>query len=328
MKELTFAQNFALIALNAQDSLHMTTVKKIAVRCMAAAAILEWAMDHKTLRSAVSTISRADVENLSDVPHQQETLRALLKKKDKISGSLVALLPAVTHFSKRTLKKIESAFVDPLKGADALEEIPNLLGCDLDYYTADVTMREYRSAQEPYARVTEGFRADVLEDGALSDESVLMLWLMRESSCLFDLFSKAELKKACQRMADVRQNSTLAKEIYGVNIHHSLEIAAKNFLRGKKEVMSTQFGIGIDFTLPFLERSQSIFIDTEAWFENKEKRLEDVETRLKEFGHHYTVLRQGTVPLIKIDNVLYEAVPTAVQIKIPVQGMRLRKYPL
>ena len=45
MKALTFAQEFALIALNAQDSLHMTTVKKIAVRCMAAAAILEWAME-------------------------------------------------------------------------------------------------------------------------------------------------------------------------------------------------------------------------------------------------------------------------------------------
>ena len=51
MKALTFAQEFALIALNAQDSLHMTTVKKIAVRCMAAAAILEWAMAEDGLQS-------------------------------------------------------------------------------------------------------------------------------------------------------------------------------------------------------------------------------------------------------------------------------------
>ena len=84
----------------------------------------------------------------------------------------------------------------------------------------------------------------------------------------------------------------------------------------------------MDFVFPFLERSQSIFIETEAWFENKEQRLQDVEARLAQYGHHYTVLRQGAVPLIRIDNVLYEAVPTAVQMKVPVQGMRLRKYPL
>ena len=53
MKALTFAQEFALIALNAQDSLHMTTVKKIAVRCMAAAAILEWAMEEDGLQRDV-----------------------------------------------------------------------------------------------------------------------------------------------------------------------------------------------------------------------------------------------------------------------------------
>ena len=39
-------------------------------------------------------------------------------------------------------------------------------------------------------------------------------------------------------------------------------------------------------------------------------------------------LRRGAVPLIQIDNVLYEAVPTIRQLKVPVQGMRLRKYPL
>ena len=63
MKALTFAQEFALIALNAQDSLHMTTVKKIAVRCMAAAAILEWAMEEDGLQSEFSTVSKQDVEN-------------------------------------------------------------------------------------------------------------------------------------------------------------------------------------------------------------------------------------------------------------------------
>ena len=104
MKELTFAQNFALLALNAQDSLHMTVAKMIAMRCMAAAALLEWAMDHHTLRSELSTVSNDDVENLSGQPHQREALRALLKKKESISGNLPSLLLLVKHFSRHTLK--------------------------------------------------------------------------------------------------------------------------------------------------------------------------------------------------------------------------------
>ena len=116
--------------------------------------------------------------------------------------------------------------------------------------------------------------------------------------------------------------------LFAVDIHSSLEIAVKNFLRSKKEVMETPTGIGLDFVFPFLERSQSVFIDIEAWFENKEQRLQDVEARLAKYGHQYTVLRRGAVPLIQIDNVLYEAVPTIRQLKVPVQGMSLRKYPL
>ena len=67
---------------------------------------------------------------------------------------------------------------------DLLEEIPNLLGCDMNYVTASVTMREYRSNEEAYTRITEGLRAEILEDGEMTDETILMLWLLRESSCL------------------------------------------------------------------------------------------------------------------------------------------------
>ena len=328
MREWTFAQGFALLALNAQDSLHMTTAKKIAVRCMAAAAILEWELDQGNLQGPFSTISEEDVENLAAVPHQQEVLRELLKRKEGLQTALPERLKQVIHFTNRILKRIESSFADPLKGMDLLEEIPNLLGCDMNYVTASVTMREYRSNEEAYTRITEGLRAEILEDGEMTDETILMLWLLRESSCLYDFFSKEELKRVAQRMTQLYQTNAMARAILAIDIHRAPEIAVKNFLRGKKEAFSTPIGTGVDFVFPFLERSQSIFIETEAWFENKEQRLQDVEARLAQYGHHYTVLRQGAVPLIRIDNVLYEAVPTAVQMKVPVQGMRLRKYPL
>ncbi|WP_050698823.1 hypothetical protein [Anaeromassilibacillus senegalensis] len=328
METFTFAQNFALIALNAQDSLHMPTVKKIAVRCMAAAAILECYMDHGfVMQGEQLTFDRTHL-NRSGLPqHQRAVLECILGKKASVQNTLPHFLEQVAHFSSRKLKTIERSFTDYLKAHDVLEEIPNLLGCDMNYVTAEVSMREYRSDESLYARLTEGLRAEILEDGAVTDEMLLMLWLLRESSCLFDLFSEEEVHQVASRMNEIYYENALAKQLFVVEIHNSWEFFAKNFLKAKKQTFTTPVGIGVNFSFPFLERSQSIFIDVEAWFEGKENRLHDVTARLEKYGHHYTILREGTVPLIKIDNILYEAVPTIFQSKVPVQGMRLRRYP-
>ncbi|MDI9219266.1 hypothetical protein MT354_21625, partial [Clostridium tertium] len=41
MRDLKLSQSYSIIALNAQDSKHMTTVKKISLHCISAAVILE-----------------------------------------------------------------------------------------------------------------------------------------------------------------------------------------------------------------------------------------------------------------------------------------------
>jgi hypothetical protein len=176
--------------------------------------------------------------------------------------------------------------------------------------------------------LTESLRAEILEDGAMAEETILMLWLLRESGCLYDLFSKVEMKRVETRIYELLEGNSLAKQVLPLSIHKSIETAVKNFLKIKKEVMSTPSGTGFNFIFPVIERSQSIFIDTEAFFANKEDRLRDVKTRLEDNGHSYTVIREGEVPLIKIDNVLYEAVPYAMQYRMPVHGVRLRKCPL
>lgn len=329
MMELKFAQNFSLIALNGQDSLHLTTAKKAALRSMAAAAILELYMDGGFDESGdMLNFKREDLEKSSITLYQETVLRALLGKKENLSDSLSGYLKRVKTLSRKALKEIERAFADSLKGVEALEEIPSLLGCDLEFKTASVSMREYRSSEELYNKVAEGFRAEVLEEGALSDEAILMLWLLRESGCFHDFFSKEDLKRIAERMSELFESNSLAKKVFGVEIHESLEIAVKSFLNMKKEIMTTPTGIGINFAFPIFQRSESIFIDTEEYFSNKEKRLRDVKARLEEYGHKFTVIREGEVPLIKIDNFLYEAVPTAYGGKIPIHGVRLRKYPL
>ncbi|WMT39610.1 hypothetical protein RE628_19700 [Paenibacillus sp. D2_2] len=45
MTDLKLVQSFSMIALNGQRSLEMTTAKKVALRCIAAAVILEVYLD-------------------------------------------------------------------------------------------------------------------------------------------------------------------------------------------------------------------------------------------------------------------------------------------
>jgi hypothetical protein len=327
--ELSFAQNYCLIALNAQDSLHLTTAKKIALRCMAAASVLELYLDQGfTTNGDMLTLTRQDLEKPSVTLYEETALKAILGKNESLSATLPQYLLRASKLSNKHLENIERAFADSLKGIDALEEIPNLLGCDLEFKTAGISMKEYRSNSELYTRVTESLRAEILEDGTMTEESILMLWLMKESGCLHDLFSKEELKQVASRISELFQISSLAKEVFSVDIHKSIEIAVKNFLEAKKEIMSSAIGTGINFAFPVFQRSQSIFIDTEEFFPNKKERLRDIAARLEENGHTFTIVREGEVPLIKIDNFLYEAVPTAIPYHIPVHGIRLRRYQL
>jgi hypothetical protein len=284
--------------------------------------------DEFTIKGDVLTITKEDLKRSSITLYQEAVLKAILNGKNSLSDNLPNYLTRVIKLSNKNLNEIEHTIVDSLKGIDAIEEIPSLLGCDLEFHTAGVSMKEYRSNEEFYTRVTESLRTEILEVGVMTDEAILMLLLLRESGCLYDIFSKDNLEQVASCMNELFESDSWSKQILTVNIHKSLETAIKNFLKIKKEIMSTPIASGFNFVFPFFERSQSVFIDTEAYFSNKEERLRDVKARLEHYGHTFTVIREGAVPIIKIDNFLYEAIPYAMPYEIPVHGVRLKKYPL
>ncbi|GAA0077462.1 hypothetical protein UT300005_18400 [Clostridium sp. CTA-5] len=327
--KLSFAQKFSLISLNSQDSLHLTTTKKVSLRCIAAAYILELYLNHEfTINGEVLTLTRNDLEYSSITLCQKTVLKSILGGKESLSDTLKNYLTYVIKLSNKDLKEIEHAFVDSLKEIDVLEEIPSLLGCDLEFHTSGILMKEYRSNSEIYTSLIKNIHTEILENMSLKDENILMLWLLHESGCLHDIFSKENLEKINILINRLLQNNSCAKYFLPINIHKSIEISIKNFLTKKKKIMSTPIGSGINFVFPIFQRSQSIFIETETFFSNKENRLIDLKTRLEHYGHTFSVIHEGKVPVIKIDNLLYEAIPTAKQYKFPVHGVRLRKYPI
>lgn len=329
MRELKLSQNFSMIALNAQDSTNMTTIKKVSLHAIAAAVILESYLDGDFQEVDGNLIlKKSFIDNPNVTLYQEAIFKPLFNKKEYIKANLNWWLYKASNLSKKHLKVLEIAMTDSLKGYDYMEEIPNLLGCDMFYKTAGLSLREYRSNVNEYSRIVEGLKADVLEEGEISDESIFMLWLLRESGCMQDVFSMVDLETIEKKMKNLFIDNIFSKKLYDIHIYHGIEIAVKGFLRMKKNAIKTPTGTGFNFVFPILDRSQSIFIDTEEWFPNAKQRFEEVKNRLEENGHIYSIVRAGDVPLIKIDNNLYEAIPEAVVGRVPIHGVRLRKYPI
>lgn len=325
MTDLTLTQSFSIIALNGQNSIYMTTVKKVALRCIAAAVILETYLDNGFTQTEDKFILQKDVRSKSGVrSYCEPILIYMFRKNPELKRDLKWCLKSASMLPQKQLKLLEHKLTDSLKDIDLIEEIPNLLGCDMYYGSSGVQVKEYRSNIKEYTSITEGIRAEILEDGPVTDETICMLWLLRESGCMHDFFSRKEIEKAAARMNELYKNSLLAKYIFPIHIYRGIELGIKEFLHLKTAVMTTAFGSGINFAFPILQRSNSVFIDATTWFPNSSKRLEDLKERLVSNGHEFTVMNEGSVPVIKIDNFVYEAIPQSVDVGgVAVHGMRL-----
>jgi len=291
MSELSLHERFAIIALNGLQVETMTVAKKLAVRGIMAAEILEKYLNEESLSKQVDMDFR------------------------KILIS-----------SKRKLKSAEERFTKELKEKGLLSVIPSILNCDMYYVTSGVEVSEYLCDSAEYTRQAEGIRAELLEDGEMSSEIIFLWWLMRESSCFYDLFSPLEIDKITQRLNEIHLNSKVAKELFNLKLQRKIEQIYAKYLKKKHEIFTTALGTGFLFVVPFFERKESVFIDVEQWFSDKDKRLSSVLDRFALKGHVVSVIRTGQTPLIKVDNIYYECIPTQVVVKVPIQGVRLRRY--
>lgn len=225
--------------------------------------------------------------------------------------------------SNKQLKKFETAISDDLKAMDLLEDIPSLLGSDMYFDTAEVEVRAYRSNMEAYSSITENIRAEILEEGSVTDEVICMLWLLRECGCMHDFFSLNEIEKVNIKLHDLYQSNVWAKALLPIQIRHGIELGIKRFLELKTKFAKTFIGSSINLLFPALEPSRAVFIETESWFDNSNQRLDAVITRLLSYGHEVKVMERGSIATLKIDNLLYDAIPHFVMMKVPIQGVRL-----
>lgn len=289
MESLTIGERFAMMALNSKGSNYRTTEKNSVLVALVVADYLD---NHYDKESQKYQVDRSDIRK---------------------------------HVKKTRFKKLEKQIVDSLKEKGLIDEIKSLLACDL-FYDKNIKLLEYISDKRSYEMEINILKAEFLEEGLISDESIILMWLLKESLCIYDLFSAIEIQEIELRMQNLSYEHSLVHTLMSMDFQSIWRTFVKEFLRMKARFAATGIGRGINYIYPVLQKDQSIFIDTKEFMPNAEKRLCDVIERVASQGHTCEVLRAGSVPVVRIDNVSYELIPDAVLVKIPIHGVRLRRY--
>lgn len=306
MKDFTLSEQCALIGLDGQDCLHGSVAKSAAVKAIAAAKLLEEILPEDAQGD------RADLF-LPDA-----------NAADEFAVRLGKGLPEVAKLKKKDARALERETAESLMVDDVLEEAPDLLGCDINYDTAGVDMKVYRSDKDVYLGITERLRAEILEEGPVTAESVCLLWLLRESGCIHEIFSAQEQAVLQGRMVALCAENRVYDVLWKAEFHSNLEFAVKGFLQGKRDLFKNPYLEGVNLLYPFLDRRQAIFIDFVVLGTNVEQRRIAVEHFLSEKGHYVEEIKNGSETFLKIDNMYYRIWPRTITCaRVPIQGAQL-----
>ncbi len=200
--------------------------------------------------------------------------------------------------------------------------VNSLLNIDINYETSGIEVKEYRTSYDAYKNTVDSMRG-----AEASNEFFCLLWLLLQSGDIVKVFPFNEIELIEKNFEEFNNKSNLVLKLsHEANLQPLLE-EWKKFLEAKKTFFSKGFGLGVVSRFPALERKESIFITTEKMFSNAQDSLKTVVGKLVDNGHMVTVVREGQVPLVDVDNVLYELIPDAVRVKLlNVHGIRLRRY--
>lgn len=294
MNEYTLSQQYALVGLDGQDSIHTTTAKSAVCRGIAAAKLLE----------------RLILSDHLDLEAVKEELEAEFKE--------------IRGIGRKDAHGLETEMAEVLKARGVLDEIPDILACDINYSSMNMDLRTYSSDGTEYQRIVEGVRAEILEDGAVTLECACLVWLFRESGCIHDIFSVQEQERLSVRMIELAAQDPVVRVVWNSDIYRWTEKLSQQLLGAKKNFFKNPYMEGVNLLFPFLDRRQAVFIDFVVLGTNVAGRRLAMMTYLSEKGHYVEEAKNGSETLLKVDNYYYRVFPmTRVYYKIPVQGANL-----
>ena len=295
MKDLTLSQQYALLALDGQESIHPSVAKSAVLRAVSAARVLE------------TELGKADADSFSE-------FSAELQKAVQMAKTL----------KKKEETQIEKEVAAVLEAEELLKEVPDILGCDMNYDTSGVELKAYLSDETSYIRIKEGLRAEILEDGPISLEDAVLLWLLRESGCIHDLFSVSEQNRVEERMTEAAVQDEKYRALWEAEFHNVFEGFMNRFVKTKSKLLKNPYLEGVNLVFPYLDRRKSVFIDMVIFGTNVADRRAAAVEYLKKKGFAVEEIRVGSETLLKIGNIYYRIFPmTKTAYKVPIQGVNL-----
>ena len=155
--------------------------------------------DKKVIVSAIDTIELPEhmsyLKPLYDVINQKKPMKA-----QKVVETYYA------SFTSKKLNMLLDALLDELKSADAVESVKTgLLG----------SKEAFAPKKEAVISVIEKIRAELLEDGDVSEDVIALTVLLDKSGQLKEYFSKYEQKELKEKLEVIRKSKagTTAKEL-------------------------------------------------------------------------------------------------------------------
>ena len=298
MNDYSLSLQYGLVGLDGMDSLYLNTAKRAVLRAVEMARVLEPFLAEEKEAGEISAAS--------------------------LETALEQGIQRVKNLKKAELTAVEKETAGCLIADGTMEMGPDILGCDINYETAGLELKIYRSDRDAYLRITEEIRAEVLEDGPLSLDALCMLWLLRESGCIHELFSVKEQGLAAGRVREQLEKEPVFSLIWKSEFHSGLENFAISVLKGKANLFKNPYLEGVNLLFPFLERRQAIFIDQVIFGTTVQNRRLAVAEHLSQRGHYVEEVKNGTETLLRVDNHFYRLFPRTVQVaRVPVQGIQL-----
>ena len=200
MRDLSITQEYLICTLNKKGALPSANPK--AGICMIIGGLLEMQMekcismeDKKVIVSAELPEHMSYLKPLYDVINQKKPMKA-----QKVVETYYA------SFTGKKLNMLLDALLDELKSADAVESVKTgLLG----------SKEAFAPKKEAVISVIEKIRAELLEDGDVSEDVIALTVLLDKSGQLKEYFSKYEQKELKEKLEVIRKSEagTTVKEL-------------------------------------------------------------------------------------------------------------------
>lgn len=200
MKNLSISQSYLLCVLNEKGKLP-TFSTEVSV-CLVASGMLD------LITAGVIAIDNKKLQVIGDIDNNDQYLKSLydyIKDTHKVTLEKVATEYCFSFTNKKLNALLEDVGETLVKEQVATSEKGGLFGNSTCFITNP----------KEVDRVIQAIRAEILENGTMSDEMIALASLLEKSGQLQRYFSKYEKKQLKERIAEIRKDSSnkLVKEM-------------------------------------------------------------------------------------------------------------------